>query len=211
MALVVIKAQARFIGTDIGSPDAPSYDAITAAFREARLSGNEADRGDWIGPGPRVTRTGTDAVIAREQTVTAAWIYGWPTIGPWRTALPVGGIADELVRNVGERLNGSLPFVRLTWTVSSAPYDAEVNGPIDRWSSGAISLTQTRQQPQDGVAESPWGPPPSAITPRPPTAPATTQPAPTSMSTGAKVAVVGGIAVAATAAYLATRKKSKRA
>jgi LPXTG-motif cell wall-anchored protein len=31
------------------------------------------------------------------------------------------------------------------------------------------------------------------------------------MSTGAKVAVVGGIAVAATAAYLATRKKSKRA
>ena len=185
----------------------PSYEEVTAAFREARLSGNEADRGNWIGPGPRVTRTGTDAIVAREQTITAAWIYGWPTAGPWRTTPPVGGFADELVRNVGERLNGSLPFVRLTWTVSAAQYDAAVNGPIDQWASGAISLTQTRREPQDGIAESPWGPPPSAITPQPPSVPATTPPAQSGMSTGAKVAIVGGIAAAAAAAYFALREK----
>lgn len=208
MAVALIKATARYVGTDLGSPDAPTYDQITTAFRSARLAGNERDRGNWIGPGPRVTRTGADAIIARGQDITVAWIYGWPTAGPWNPVAPLSALRDALSQGVNAALNGSIPFLRLAWTIAAPAYDPATNGPLDWWQSGAASLTNTRQEPREGVTESPWGPPPSAVVPAPPQPPATVPPA--GMSTGATVAVVGGAAVGIGAlAWYFTRKRRR--
>jgi hypothetical protein len=204
VSLVLIKAEGRFVGTSLGTT-APSYEAIVAAFRDARLGGNERDRGNWIGPGPRVTRTDDDSLVIRETHVTVAWLYGFPTGGPWTATAPSQDVVAQLVAGVARGLDSD------RWTVTAVPYDPDANGSAPLWwATGGAYSTRTLDASIEGVAESPWGPPPSAITPRPPSVPAATQPAPTGMSTGAKVAIVGGIAAAAAAAYFATRKKSKR-
>lgn len=177
MPVAIVKATARFVVSHLGGVAPPTYDQITSAFREVRPEGNESARGNWIGPGPRVTRTGIDASLVSEQTVNVAWTYGWPTGGPWSTTAPHHDLVAALVSAVSERLNGTIPFVRLTWSVTSSVYNPVVNGPTTWWVSGDATRTQTRTAPVDGVTETPWGPPqPSmfAIPPRPqPQAPGT--------------------------------------
>lgn len=138
--VVVISAEER--SALIGN--GPSYTAITAAMREARLGQREAD-GNWIGTGPRVTRTAT---IGERFGTFATWLYGFPASGPWNpttTALPSETV--ELLRsNVQAKLND----LTIGWQpVRALAYNPAINGPISWWTetrpaSPAASITRTR-------------------------------------------------------------------
>ena len=95
---------------------APTYRAITEAFQSARLAGPEATRGNWVGPGPRVTRTAT---VGERFGTFAAWVYQWPpgttpteaTVEQLRTS--VKNAVDNVVTEYGvAELHGQPVSVR---------------------------------------------------------------------------------------------------
>lgn len=150
MPLLLITARTN---VSVGSPSAS---AIKDALVASRLAGSEANRGNWIGPGPRITRVISDDAGIDEHTITVAWLYGWPTGGPYTlTTPPVQAIAAELVVAVATSLNSG---TRTSWEVASAPYVPAFNGELAFWQSGAAANTATKDAPAEGVAESPYGP-----------------------------------------------------
>ena len=150
MSLLLITARTN---VSVGSPSAS---AIKDALVASRLAGSEANRGNWIGPGPRITRVISDDAGIDEHTITVAWLYGWPTGGPYTlTTPPMQAIAAELVAAVATNLNGG---TRTSWEVSSAPYAPAFNGDVAFWQSGAAANTTTKDAPSEGVTESPYGP-----------------------------------------------------
>ena len=150
MPLLLITARTN---VSVGSPSAS---AIKDALVASRLAGAETTRGNWIGPAPRITRVISDDTGIDEHTITVAWLYGWPTGGPYTlTTPPVQAIAAELVVAVATSLNSG---TRTSWEVASAPYVPAFNGELAFWQSGAAANTTTKDAPAEGVAESPYGP-----------------------------------------------------
>lgn len=197
MPVAIIKATARLVSSDPTQLVGPSSVAIAAALRSARLAGNEATRGNWIGPAPRVTRTGAFG----EQTVNVAWAYGWPSEGPWSTTAPLHALVAELVDGVATRLN-AMPGAP-QWNVTAPAYDTTMHGLPQWWASGEAANTVTKDAPVSTTTESPWGP--MAIT-LPPTV--RTPPSPAAgWSTGAKVGVVGLGAGAIALVWYGNKKK----
>lgn len=198
MSLLLITARGRY-----SIPSHARAPTITDAFVASRLAGAEATRGNWIGPGPRITRVVSDASVTGvldERTVTVAWLYGWPTGGPYTlTTPPMQAIAAELVAAVATNLNSG---TYTTWEVSSAPYNPAINGAIGWWANGDAARTLTKDAAIDGTVEPAYGPAagtggltPTGGTSPVPGAPPGTPPS-QGMSTGTKV-VLGGAAIVA--------------
>jgi hypothetical protein len=196
MSLLLITARGR-----TAIPRHATASAITDAFVASRLAGAEATRGNWIGPGPRITRVVSDASVTGvldERTITVAWLYGWPTGGPYTlTTPPMQAFAAELVAAVAANLNSG---TYTTWEVSSAPYNPAINGAIGWWENGDAARTLTKDAPVADREENPYGPaagtsgtdgtvviPPRGGNDSPPSQ---------GMSTGTKV-VLGGAAIVA--------------
>lgn len=210
MSLLLITAIAH---VTVGSPSAA---AIKEAFVASRLAGSEANRGNWIGPAPRITRVVSDTGLLDEHTITVSWLYGWPTGGPYAvTTPPMQAIAAELVAAVATNLNSG---TYTTWQVASAPYAPAFNGPIDWWANGSAARTLTADAPVADTAETPYGPaagtggltPTGGTSPVPGSPPGT--PPSQGMSTGTKV-VLGGAAIVAIGGavwYFNMGKRGKR-
>lgn len=133
MAILAILAEERSI-TDA---NAPTWAQILTAFRRARLDVG-ADPGDWIGPAPRVTRT---AVLGERFATRAAWLYGWPSRGPWQITAP----QPELARALTARVDAELRAVSSGWAPTVAlEYSEQINGPLTWWQSGDAAQTRTR-------------------------------------------------------------------
>ncbi len=112
---------------------------LEAALRSARLGGNERDRGGWVGPRARVTRGWNPFSRGR---VSVAWLYGWPTGGPWGEAPPLGQLSRELAGNVARALEG----VGGSWQVTALRYDPARHGAVAWWASGDAARTETREE-----------------------------------------------------------------
>lgn len=140
--MILVVGQCVLTSYLTGPLGAPTYEQIRAALRDARLTGNPAARGDWIGA-PRVTRTDTTVTGGvREWTVTVAALYGAPTGGPWPETAPGPGVAEALRAAALARLD----TLRGSWTVRAVPYVAAVNGSVNWWRSGEASRTRTRDE-----------------------------------------------------------------
>ncbi len=207
MALIFIAARTLTGAT------APSLAAITSAFRSARLTGNEVDRGNWIGPGPRVTRAVVSGTVSNGQGITVGWVYGWPSAGPWNNVAPLRNLSDALVVGVRDALNASTGAV---WEVAASPFDPARNGPVEWWESGGGAATVTANAPVAGANDTPFGPAvgtggltPTGGTSPVPGAPPGTPPS-QGMSTGTKVVLGGAAIVAIGGAVWYFNKSSKR-
>jgi hypothetical protein len=119
---------------------APTYRAITEAFQSARLAGPEATRGNWVGPGPRVTRTAT---VGERFGTFAAWVYQWP---PGTT--PTEATVEQLRTSVKNAVDN----VSIGWQpVAVLPYNPTANGPLAWWQCASVgtdcaSVTQTKDE-----------------------------------------------------------------
>lgn len=130
MAVVLILADGA-----VFSP--PTAAELEAALRAARLGGNDRDRGSWVGPRARVTRGWNPFSRGR---VSVAWLYGWPTGGPWSERPPLGQLSRELAGNVARALEG----VGGSWTVTALKYEPTRHGAVAWWASGDAARTDTR-------------------------------------------------------------------
>jgi len=108
----------------------------------------------WVGPSPRITRTGTDASIpltifgAGNPRVDVAWVFSLPEGEPGVAAT----VATAMQQAFNDNLNGR-------WTAQVSPFDPSVNGSIDWWTSGQNAASPTREQPAVGSSEeNPVGP-----------------------------------------------------
>lgn len=133
----------------------PSAAALEAVVRGARVAGNDRDRGTWVGPRARVVRAWNP--FARGK-VSVAWLYAWPSAGPWSQGAPL----RELSRALADNVAAALGVVGGSWQVATLRYDPALHGPVAWWESGAAAATATRDEwPSlpDGVAgENPVGP-----------------------------------------------------
>lgn len=166
MAVLVVMAEER----SALAANAPTAAAITAAFRRARLAGGAQDRGDWLGPAPRIVRTAT---VGERFGTWAAWVYAWPTDAPaggWSLGPPSDALGQELVNNLARELAG----VSGGWqTVTATDYARAVNGGLEWWASGEASSTRTRDEFPTGTgrldaSENPRGPTTDATHPSTP-------------------------------------------
>jgi len=165
MLLVVVGQERSAVAAN-----APTAEAIGSAFRRARLAGNEAARGNWIGPAPRVTRT---AQIGERFGTTAIWIYAWPTDAPpggWHLQPPPRAVGQEIVNAVQRELEA----ISSGWQVVVATeYQPAVNGDLSWWAAGEASVTRTRDEFPTGAArvdaaDNPRGPTTAATHPSTP-------------------------------------------
>lgn len=162
--VVVISAEER----SALLPNAPSYADITTAMRSARLGPREED-GNWIGGGPRVTRTAT---IGERFGTFATWLYGFPATGPWNPT--VGPLQPELVETLRNNVQTRLGAVTTGWQpVRALTYVPTVNGDTTWWSSGQAAITRTRDEFPTGTGrldatENPLGPTTDATHPTSP-------------------------------------------
>jgi hypothetical protein len=156
MALLVVLAKAQ----TFTASGAPSAEAIAAAFRAAQP---ETPSFGWSGPAPRITRV-NPGILDKIET-RAAWIGEWPknttNFGP-----PIVALATALRESISRELATATGD---TWTVTTEPFNAAMNGPITWWRTGeasrssrtrnapASSLTQPLQEASAG-AENPVGP-----------------------------------------------------
>ena len=119
---------------------APTYRAITDAFQAARPAGSEATRGNWVGPGPRVTRT---AAIGERFGTFAAWVYQWPA-----GTTPTVAMVEQLRASV----KAAVDNVSIGWQpVTVLPYNPAANGSLAWWqcsggASDCASITQTKDE-----------------------------------------------------------------
>ena len=190
------------------NPNDPTYVQLRAAFTNARLSGaDDRQRGNWIGPGPRVTRADDSAPVSYK--VSAAWVYQFPTTGASTNAL----IAD-LAANVLREMGSLATLSSAGWHVHVSPYNAGVNGPLSWWACTAggddcAQVTRTRDtQTIPGVLtdadENPIGP--TTARTHPSTAPDTMKTAVT-WAIGLGVVGVGGwLAIQAYSASKAAKR-----
>jgi hypothetical protein len=176
------------------NPNDPTYEELRSAFTASRVAGsNDAGRGNWIGPGPRVTRRDFSAPIS--YAVSAASVYSWPATGGTTPAL-----IAELNANLARSMRAINTLSTDGWHITIVPFNTTVNGALSWWSSGQAAITRTRDSsnvllPTVGEAhENPTGP----------TTEATTPPSGNpfdGLATAAKWGV--GLAVAGTAGYFA--------
>lgn len=176
------------------NPNDPTYEELRQAFAAARIVGtSDAGRGNWVGPGPRVTRRDFSAPVS--YTVSAAGVYSWPATGGTTPALvaELNGNVARVMREIATLSTGG-------WRITIVPFNATVNGPLAWWSGGQAAITRTRDSsnvilPTVGEAhENPTGP----------TSEATTPPSGNPLDplvTAAKWGI--GLAVAGTAGYFA--------
>ena len=137
--LILAEERSAFLG------NAPTYRTIVDAFQSARLAGPEATRGNWVGPGPRVTRTST---FPERFGTFAAWVYQWP-VGQ----TPSEATVEQLRRNVKTAVDATSSGWQ---SVTVMPYSATMNGPISWWEctgapSQCASTTQTRDEFPYGI------------------------------------------------------------
>lgn len=102
----------------------------------------------WVGPLPRITRTGTDtglllnpiAAADTMPTVHVAWAFYLPdeTVNP-------DAVAQTVVTPLASTLNG-ISAISGHWTASVAPYDTALNGDISFWQSGQAANTVSRDE-----------------------------------------------------------------
>jgi hypothetical protein len=136
--------------------NAPDADEIARALENARLDGAEYGRGRWIGPGPRITRRAVPPVYETR----IAWVYAWPSPGPWRPGAP----QRELSEALRARVRQNLRWVSGDWgPVRVVPWAERLNGPLAAWESGELAQTRTRTAFPTGAArldpeENPIGP-----------------------------------------------------
>jgi hypothetical protein len=120
------------------------------------MDGAAANKGRWLGTGPRITRS---APLGEDNVTHAVGIYAWPTQGPWNPRAPLAGLSDEIRRKVAEELSRGL--LSGNWSaVTVAPYDPAKNGAVDWWNcrEGTANCAQTT------VTRDTW---PSSVSVRP--------------------------------------------
>lgn len=135
---VVLHAVERLVAGEFSGAAA---DRVEAALRAVR-PGGPTPVGQWEGPRARVTRAAE----------LGAW-RGWVTHVAWPYTFAVDDavlardptLAAELARRLREEADAALATVSTSFEPSTvAPYAAAVNGPIEAWRDGRLSVTQTR-------------------------------------------------------------------
>ena len=179
------------------NPNDPTYEELRQAFAAARIVGtSDAGRGDWVGPGPRVTRR--DFAAPTSYTVSAAGVYSWPATGGTTPALvaELNGNIARVMREIATLSTGG-------WRITIVPFNATVNGPLSWWTcaTGSVDCAQrTRTRDSSNVVVPTVGE--AHENPTGPTTEATTPPGPfDGLITAAKW--VGGAAAVGTVGYFA--------
>lgn len=147
------------------NPNDPTYEELRQAFAAARIVGtSDAGRGDWVGPGPRVTRR--DFAAPTSYTVSAAGVYSWNATGATTPAL-----LTELNTNVARVMHEIDTLSTGGWRITIVPFNPTINGPLSWWSGGQAAITRTRDSSSVVVPtvgepyENPTGPSTEATTP----------------------------------------------
>lgn len=153
--------------------NAPDYELIKRLFqasRAGRIYGPEdqpvpAPRwGNWVGPGPRVTRS-----TGAASTTKVAWLYEFPDDAFFDAMArnPATSLVDSLRENLDNNLARDVTTNAYTMAglrfdqPTIVPYNPAVNGPLEFWRSSQASTTQTRDSFAADLAytdENPVGP-----------------------------------------------------
>lgn len=175
----------------------PSTDEILAALNRTFPPAQST----FIGPSPRITRTGTDlglllgpfGALDTIPTIHIAWPFTLPD-----DSTDPATVAQTVVPAMSNALNG-LSSLNGHWTATVVPYDPSLNGDLSWWQSGQAALTTSRDEaPTAGgpntASESPVGPTstPSLLQSLNPFAP-TTPGGPSPVSALTNLLLVGGV------------------
>lgn len=110
--------------------NAPTSSAIRAALLTVQVPG-----GSWVGPSPRITRRFETGAL-RANLTTFAWPFAVPA------PLDAAGLAaaqQAFATSLGQQSSD--------WdSVIITPFSPAVNGSLDDWNSGQLSVTQTTDQ-----------------------------------------------------------------
>lgn len=131
---------------------APSYNDIRRVLTGFSW---QSGRSRWVGPGPRVTRTG-QGVAGRIFNATASFAWLLEVPDDIVSAQTVPSIVDIVRRAVGDIPDTS-------WTgVAADPWNAALHGAVAWWQGGQAAQTRTRDDAPSVVgltsAENPLGP-----------------------------------------------------
>lgn len=146
----VVSATGRYVLTG----QSPSSDAIIRAINTTFPPGSAT----WVGPSPRITRTGTDSSIVLGPfgsgdvpTVHVVWVFSLQNDDPATAA------------TVANAMQGALGTLGGTWNAAVSPFDTALNGDLSWWQSGQDANSPTRDQfltfgGPNIASESPVGP-----------------------------------------------------
>lgn len=133
---------------------------LAQVFQMAALPPAERNVGGWVGPRPRVTRTGGVSSVFHTDsfTTTVAWLYEVPeTNSAARTVAILQAVKDRITLNL-TRMD---PAVGHWSDVTVSPWAEGYNGAVTWWRGGFAARTTTEEEPptlSTDANENPRGP-----------------------------------------------------
>lgn len=149
----------QVVESSYAAVNAPSRENVDAAWRSA-----ESRPGRWVGPAPRITRTGGATAnilhpLTRQMQTSVAGLYELPEADTASTQVALEDLRRRIDRNLAE--------ISPDWSGATvAVYNEALNGPIEFWRCSAnrdFCASNTRTATQfpilnDDAPENPIGP-----------------------------------------------------